>query len=492
MVHVKRTRTQNFVFALVILSIILLSTVFHFPVHFENALLQSPATEYAVEISVWRIIFEPILGPLLYLNRSLYALREVPLTLFWGLTWYVALSVAQIYRKTGSRKGVAYKKLADLPSLIGLCFTIFIVILFVPLPNNTIVNNSKDRVLLTTHAHTEFSHDGLISQTNMWEWHKKNGFDAFFITDHANYQKSLEFSQEQKNGAFPIEPLVLVGQEFSGTNHMSLLELNGKFHTEGMEDKAVIDSVHHYGGAVIVNHWFDGKGKGKAYYEELGVDGFEIENSGKSLYYDRKLFRQLIDFCKESGLIMIGGLDFHGYGRVCSLYNALEIPDWNVLDYKKKEQAILNILKKGPQEKVKVLLYKDRPYYADSNLWLRPFLTAVNYFRTLNFAQVLSWTFWLWFFQFMANRAAKTVALKSNRLLFLSFPCAVFLMVLGGHYYFLGKAVAGYSEVYTEYSHLLVPIGLGLLLYCLALAYFRVSKSKTISKRISVNKKYTE
>ena len=227
MIDVKRTSTQNFVFALVLLPMILLSTVFHFQVHFENALIQSSATEYTVEISAWRVFFEPILGPLLYLNRAIYVLREVPLTLVWFVMLFVALGVAEIYRKTGNRKRVAFKKLVDLPLLIGICFTVFVVILFVPLPNNTIVNNSKNMILLTTHAHAEFSHDGLISQTGMWEWHKKKGFDAFFIIDYTNHRKSLEFSPEQKNGKLPNEPLVLVGQEFSGTNHMSLLGLDG-------------------------------------------------------------------------------------------------------------------------------------------------------------------------------------------------------------------------------------------------------------------------
>ena len=78
-----RTKKQNLFLALVMLSIILLSTVFQFKVHFEDALSQDLAEGYSVDISIWRIIFEPIVGPLLYLNRSLYVLKELPLALFW-------------------------------------------------------------------------------------------------------------------------------------------------------------------------------------------------------------------------------------------------------------------------------------------------------------------------------------------------------------------------------------------------------------------------
>jgi len=481
----KRTRTKYFVFALFMLVIILLSTVFHFHVHFEDALAQSPALDYEVEISIWRIVFEPIFGPLLYLNRSFYAIEEVPLTLFWVLIFYIILSLEKVFKEKPTRKRDVFTKLADLPVVIGICFTVFVVIFFVPLPNNSIVNTSEDRVLVTTHAHTEFSHDGLISQKKMWEWQKRNGFDAFFITDHANHKKSLQFSREQKNGKFPVKPLVLVGQEFSGTNHMSLLGLNGAFETKGLSDKEVIDSVHRYGGAVIINHWFDGKGKRKEVYAALGADGFEIENAGKDFYYDRDVFGRLRKFCEENRLIMIGGLDFHGYGRVCSLYNAFEIPDWDVLGSDDKEQAIINILKNGPQEKIKVLLYKDRPFYTNSKLLFRPFSTAVNYFRTLNLVQVLSWFFWLLLFQLLAFRAAKFVILRNNGNLLLALTSAIFLMVLGAKYYFKGKSISDYNEIYAEYSLLLGPIGLGLLLYVVVVGYFRYF-SKHNRKRASV------
>mgnify|MGYP000710183305 CR=1 FL=1 len=475
---------RKFAIVVPILIIFILATVSPFQIHFEDVLTLTPATEYGVDVSIWRILFEPILGPLLYLNRSLYVLAEVPFVFLWVLIFYLAFSVLQILRKQSRRKKVFYTKLTNLLLIIGICFTVFVVILFVPLPNNTIVNNSKDSVLVTTHAHTEFSHDGLISQKGMWNWHKRNGFDAFFITDHANHKKSLQFAKEQKSGSFPIAPLVLVGQEYSGTNHMSLLGLNGKFETEGMKDKAVIDSVHRYGGAVIINHWFDGKGKPKELYNELGADGFEIENTATDLYYNRNIYKEIKKFCEENELIMIGGLDFHGYGKVCSLYNAFEIPNWSTMDYKRKENRILDILKNGPQEKVKVLLYKDRPFYSKSNLFFRPFLTVVNYFRTLNLAQVLSWAFWLVVFRFMGNHFKQNPILKNNLLLFLSFLSAIFLIVLGVNYYFKGKAVEGYSEVYSEYSLLLGPIGFILLLYVLAIGYFRFSaltKSK-ISK----------
>lgn len=476
----KKGKFKLTITAVLVVLILVLAKVFHYEVHFENALTTQPVTDFGVHIPFWRIVFEPFLGPLLFFNRSIYALKELPLALLWLLIFYFAWVGVRIFRIKGSRKSLIFAQLANLPLLLGMCFSIFVLILFIPLPNNTIVNNSASAVLVTTHAHTEFSHDGLISEEGMWKWHKRNSFDAFFITDHANHQKTLQFVQAQRNGKFPMEPLVMVGQEFSGSNHMSLLGLNGRFKTKGMEDKAVIDSVHKYGGAVIVNHWFDGKGKEKEFYRDLGVDGFEIENVGSDLYYDREIQAQLKKFCKDNGLTMVGGLDFHGYGRACSVYNAFEIPNWKTLDPDLKERAILDILKNGPQEKLQILLYKDRPFYGDAHLIFRPFLTLINYFRTLNSFQILSWFLWLVIFQWIWKARKKKVIKADKIIVWLSGICSLFLLALALSFYLREEAVTGYNKIYAEYFGILGPIGIVLLIYVLILVYFRFIKTPKI------------
>lgn len=474
----KKYRTQKLVIGAVILGIILLASFFHYPIYFEDVLTLDKDSDFSVQIDFFRILFEPFLGPLLYLNRTLYPLTEIPLTFLWILILYVMVSITKIFREPTDKKRELLQILVNLPMLTGLSFTIFVVILFIPLPNNTIVNNSNDSVLVTTHAHTEFSHDGLISQEKMLEFHRRNGFDAFFITDHAHHKKSLEFQQKQREGNISEQPLVMVGQEFSGSNHMSLLGLDGSFETKGMDDKSVIDAVHNHDGAVLINHWFDGKGKAKEFYASMGVDGFEIENVGKELYYNRTLFQELKEFCETNGLMMVGGLDFHGYGRVCSLYNAFEIPNWHNLDASSKEKTILNILKNGPQEKLKILMYKDRPFYSNSNLFFRPFLTLINYFRTLNVGQVLSWIFWLSLLLLVLNRNKDLFSKLNNHLPTPSAVGSVFLIVLSVIYSFKGNAVEGYSEVYTEYSSLLGTIGIVLFIYSGTVWHFRTFRPK--------------
>ena len=464
--------------AIPILVIAFLALFFHLDIHIIDALTLKTVPEYDIHVPVLRIFFEPILGLLLYFNRSIYPLQELPITLLWILVFYICFSLIKIFKVEAApyRRQTALRFLGNLPLLIGICFSVFVVILFIRLPNNTIVNNTSDEILVTSHAHTEFSHDGLISQEKMWAWHKRNGFDAFFITDHANHKKTLDFSTKQRNNQFPLEPLIMVGQEHSGSNHMSLLGLNGKFETKGKPDSLIVNLVHKHGGAVIINHWFDGKGNDKEFYKDLGADGFEIENVGKELYYDRTLFNDLKKFCESNKLLMIGGLDFHGYGRACGIWNAFQIPNWHQMDPEIKEKSILEILRSRDQSRVKVLMYQDRPFYSGENLLFQPYITVVNYFRTLNFWQVLSWALWLVLLQLLWNYRREHFIPMHKRMALTGMVSALFLIVLGLYYMVRGNAVKGYSKVFAEYSSMLLTIGSIFMVYSLVTIYFRFFK----------------
>jgi len=466
---------KKYIVLLPLAVIAILATIFQYPIQIINALTLESVPDYGIQISIFRVFFEPVLGVLLYLNRSLYPLQELPIALGWILTFYLLYGIFKVRKTTFGRQRArrVLVFLGNLPLLIGICFAVFVVILFLPLPNNTIVNNTGNEVLVTTHAHTEFSHDGLMSQEKMWQWHKRNGFDAFFITDHANYSKTLEFSLRQRRKEFPPEPLILVGQEHSGSNHMSLLGLNGTFGTKNKPDSVIVNLVHKNGGAVLVNHWFDGKGKAKEFYKDLGVDGFEIENVGKELYYERELFKELKQFCEDHKLLMVGGLDFHGYGRACAVWNAFTIPNWDTMDLVSRENAILEVLRARDQDRVKVLMYNDRPFYDSSNLVFRPFITMINYFRTLNFYQVLSWCFWLILVQLLWNFKRRHFVAIRKIIALAGLLSALFLVGLGLYYWVRANAVKGYSDLFTEYSSLLLIIGSVFMGYSLVVIYIR-------------------
>jgi hypothetical protein len=178
---------------------------------------------------------------------------------------------------------------------------------------------------------------------------------------------------------------------------------------------------------------------------------------------------------------MNGGVDFHGYGNACSLWNAFEIPGWKNRNSQQKEEAILNIIKTRDQNKLKVLLYNDRPYYEKKNLIFRPLFNVVNYFRTLNFFQVISWIFWIFLFTIVGNSLSKKDEI-ANRI-----SCqrvvsvfgllgALFMLGLGVVYFSRIQDIEGFTEIYHEYRSLLFYIGSAFLIYSGVVVYFRIFK----------------
>lgn len=470
-------KIRKYLVAIFIVAIAVLAFVFPYHIYIQDAITLENAQEFGIQISNWRIVFEPILGLLTFFNRSIYALEELNILLYWILGTYLLFTIFRLFASkiNFNKKKFIISQLVKLPLVVGIWFSFFVIMIFIELPNNTIVNNSETAVLVSTHSHTEFSHDGLISQKGMWEWHKRNNFDAFFITDHGNHAKTYELAEKQLHHNFEQVPLIFTGEEFSGTNHMSLLGIKNHFITKGLEDKEVIDTTHFYNGVVLINHWFSGKHNSLEYYKNLNIEGFEIENVGKELYYDRSLYKEIKNFCVANNLIMVGGLDFHGYGRSCATWNAFEISDWEQLNFEEKEEEIIKIIRNREQDKLKVLMYKDRPYYTEDNLMFSPLRTLFNYFRTLNILQVISWTVWLLVLSFISK---KNKGKKDVFIVFLGFIGAVFLLLLGAKYNSSIAAVKGYSDVYEEYSTLLFYIGSTFLVYTLILIYFKFIKSK--------------
>jgi hypothetical protein len=167
---------------------------------------------------------------------------------------------------------------------------------------------------------------------------------------------------------------------------------------------------------------------------------------------------------------MNGGLDYHGYASVCTLWNAFNIPGWEKMDYLTKESSILDIIKNRDQSKLRVLLLNDRPYYNKENLYLSPVMTLFNYFRTLNFFQIISWAFWILFLHYIhlkikSNLSVSPYYTPSHIISGLGILSSVFLISLGLIYYFRIQNVEGFTEIYAEYSRILLIVGTALFLF---------------------------
>lgn len=463
-------------FLFVVLAI--LSLFFHQPIEIVDALTSEPVPGFGIHISVWRILFEPFAGPLLYYLRADQAVLEFAVLLLW------VLALSLVFSLKAKIKGVL-GFLKTTPLIIAIWLGLLWLLIYIPLPANTIVNQQKNTILVNTHSHTEYSHDGIISTSALQRWHRKNGFDAFFITDHNHHQQTMKAVRAQEQGIFPEEPLMMAGEEYSGSNHMTLLGLSHNFVTRGLSDQEVIDTTHADKGVVLVAHWFDGERESIPFFLDMGVDGFEIANQAYGLSYDRQVLRDITEACSSNALIMNGATDYHGYGSSCFVWNALEIPNWHSLDPPQKRESIMQVLRERDMSRIKVLLYHDRVPFDRSRVLMSPLINAVNYGRTLNLVQLLSWFLWLLLLAFLKSRLAdRTTGSISFRIMqSLAMASTVFLLVNGSVLILKARHLREYNDIYTEYGRIMLLCGAGFLIYVSVLLFIEYKRNLSITKQ---------
>jgi hypothetical protein len=469
-------KIQIFVYIAFLFLVVALTTILHCPIQIVDALTSERVADFGIHISLKKIFLEPIVGPLLFYLRANQPLNELLVLMIWFMVGLLIFSIFKGFSESRKKKLLTARRqlllcLAKFPLIIIIWLAILLVSIFAPLPSNTIINKTTNKILVNIHSHSHFSHDGIISPEGQIKWHGYNGFDAFFMSEHNNHDKTLETVEAQNSGELPAKPVVICGEEFSGSNHILLLGLNRNFKTRGLSDSAAVDSAQTNGGVTIVAHWFDDKNKTLQYYINSDVDGFEIVNQGQGLSYDRQIFNNIVDICNKNKLIMLGSCDYHGYGKACFTWNALEIPGWHNMKNLQKQQSIINSLRQKDQEKITVLTYQDREVFDRSLLWFSPVLEFIRYFRCLNFYQILSWIIWVLLFWFVKNyficEEAKLWLHKRPLFIWaiLGFISGLFVLVLGIDFLFKAKFLVGYNEIYLEHSTPFIWMGIGFVLY---------------------------
>jgi hypothetical protein len=477
--YIKKPRTVVVISAFICV-ITLLSIFLHRPIRITDALSNLPAEGYDVHVSFWRIIFEPLFGFLLFYLRANQPLVEFLVLLLWLAAGMLVARLLQLRRVRKNQRADAALKgvlrwLACLPIILTVWVTFLLIMIFGPLPANTIKKQNPDEILVNVHSHTHFSHDGVISPTALMRWHARNGFDAFFLTEHNNHDKTLEMIQAQQAGILPPEPMVLCGEEYSGSNHILLLGLTRNFNTKDMADSTAIDSAHAQTGVAIVAHWFAEMKHPMEQYIASGADGFEIVNQAEVRYYGPEVLRFIAETCKRNRLLMVGACDYHGYGAACLTWNALAIPDWKRMDYAQKYQSILDVLRQRDQRKIKVLVYDDRRPVDGRWLLFSPVSTFIAYFRGIDILQFASWISWILIFWYLGSLTPfyelKDYAQRHyyRALGAIGLPGAGWIVLVGIWLLFRSFSVRGYNEILAEYGTDFLVGGSIFLIYSLLL-----------------------
>jgi hypothetical protein len=458
-----KDRRLVFYFVLFLTLVLVVSAFFHQPPQLIDVITQQPAQRMELLISPWRIVFEPFIGPLVFYLSANHPLLEFSMLFVWILCGLFFLALLKYRNQVLSG---LLKWLAFIPLWIMLMLGLISVSVFLPLPNQVLVNHDPDAVIVNFHSHSYFSHDGILSPQRVARWHRAHGFDAFFLTEHNNHFKTLEWLKAQEQGTFPSVPLILCGQEYSGSNHILLLGLNQDVNTKDMPDSTAVQTAHRQNGVAIVAHWFRKKPRPLEYYVSCGVDGFEIANQNEGIYYDRSVFENIVGICRSHGLIAVGGCDLHGYGNVCSVWNVLQIPGWHGMTQERQRSSIMELVRQHDQSRLSVLIYKDRRRIPD--MLSSPALTFIDYFLSLNIYQRTTWFFWLVVFWLAMNKWVQDGIYFFNRLLATAgLGSGLWLMAWGGYFFYQSKRVSGDNSIFSEYSLWFLSIGLAGALYSL-------------------------
>ena len=438
--------------------IVLLSWGLHAPPYMQNILTSEIDTSVEIMIHPVRIVVEPLIGFLLFLGRGINPLQEFLVLILW----FFVLDLVFILRSGGT--SLISRSLGRWSGRIILHLAVWsgvlLIILFGHLPANSVANLSNDQALVNIHSHTDYSHDGLVSHHGLHAWHERNGFDAYFLTEHNHHAFTLQWVEKQTKNEISEHPVVMAGQEYSGSNHILLLGLTRAFNTKDMPDSVAIDSAHAQNGVAIVAHWFSHKRHPLIKYIRDGADGFEIANQAEGLSVDSLDRQTIIDHARAHELLLLASCDYHGYGPSAYAYVAFEIAGWVDLSVPEKRAAIMDILRNRAQERIRPLIYTDRPVYSSLLLWASPFINLFYYFRHLSLLQTLAWLIWLpmmgWLFMRIRSKPLLHIAGLAGSGLVLYF---------GIRFLSLSRQAFLENDIYAEYGIHLVIMGVVFSLY---------------------------
>ena len=191
-----------------------------------------------------------------------------------------------------------------------------------PRPVPRLVTADSGATVIDYHAHTNASHDGRSGWTPLAlaRWHAAQGFEASYVTDH--------------NRVFDgqlAEPISLLeGAEWSVYRQhiLALGELTpidrDRYNRATSSMLGVFADLHERGALAIAsipeywrNHWED-----LDKFVKAGVDGFEIVNCApKAIGFPDQARARVVSLAKEHNLLLVGGSDNHGWGKVTCVWN---------------------------------------------------------------------------------------------------------------------------------------------------------------------------
>ncbi|MFH1715511.1 MAG: PHP domain-containing protein [Elusimicrobiota bacterium] len=412
-----------------------------------DVVLQAPD----INFSVYNPFHYKVIAPLVDLPQYFVKFVNYRFQLISWVVWIEALCLFLfLYRK---------KKAIILLKGPMLFFVLASYVIFIPYPVKHIVKKDPNAVIVDYQSHTQYSWDGMASLPRSFNFHRKNGFDAYAITEHdliiSNFIGKDYF--KKKYGEHPV---VIEGVEVYdsyGVHHLIYgLAHNISFRRANRDYQFLFKYMkNEYDAVFCPTNWWE-----QEITEQLikrQFDSIEIINSAHRMFSEEEK-QKAIAYAMQNNKNVIGTTDWHGWTYTAYLWTAVNIPEWTNLTYNEKQTALYDALR--GKYKTKALYYGRMKEKHDTLRFIfEPFFGLYYYFAGIDIIRAVLWIIWIGIFMCLFNVIRKQ---KISYLLW--FGYSIFLGILVGKYFLAWILVrfnnTGLIDLYTT---LLIMMALSLL-----------------------------
>jgi hypothetical protein len=406
--------------------LVLMSQAFPLPSAVRDAATLLPLPQFHLHYPFWHLVFTPFCSVADAL--TVLGFREEKVLLVWFL--------CLCFLSGKVRRGFL---------MVFLCVVFLVWGGLIARPMGRLIASDPNVLLIDFHSHTQFSHDGRPSFTPEANrrWHRKQGYNAAFITDHNLVDAAEIAKQASRQDWTSTGYRSMEGEEVSlQKTHLVILGNHQRVDNKPYDGDfgkilGFVVDMHKLGCPVIASlpeYWFyhwnpsplpagrqahpsplsegrgsKGEGSGDIYdFVRWGMDGFEIINSApKAQDFPLPKRLQIVDLCRRQNLFMTGISDNHGYGYATAAWNAMSIPGWQKMNPDELEKAVLETLSTKRFAAVQVL--ERVRYVPQSTLGLifSPIAIGCLYWRSLQPLQAVSWLLCIWVIVFLYPRHKK-------------------------------------------------------------------------------------
>jgi|GEM_PF-7048706 len=284
-----------------------------------NLITDMPEDRCFVKLPYTTIIFYPFVA-LSYHLLTPKALSHRYLQLLSWIIFFVITSV--LFSLTKRKHFFISIKIILFLSLIYINSLLVIIFLPLPMPKlelSTSHHCIRDKIEITDfHSHSNFSWDGIPSIEENISWHRSSGFTKFYLTDH-DVLKKEEVAKFKDTGISPGIEIQLEGLHFL---ILDIFEVENILPAQSITD--LITKVHKNKGKIYVAEYQRDKKKNKVLSIEelikLGVDGFEIYNSGHP-DIPKNIKNEIIQLSLKNKKLLFAGTNWHGWGKINFVWN---------------------------------------------------------------------------------------------------------------------------------------------------------------------------